>query len=509
MASLDELLSGESQTVEYKVRRSSNAKGYLKSVVAFANARGGTLVFGVDDKTHKIVGIPADDVFPEMDAIANAIMDSIEPQMLPEITLRTVDGKSLILVDVPAGRQCPYFIKTDGIENGTYVRVGATSRHADLDWVRELTQECAPEGFDRLVRRGFAITDERIETLCERMYEVARSHADTNRRGTLRKPTVSQLLTWGILKERDGEVLPTNAFLILEGDRELVVPLQCALFKGSSRATFLDRRDIAGDVMSQVEGAYQFVLEKMNMGADLGGVVRRDVFELPEWSVREAITNAVVHRSYVERSSVQVALYDDRLEVSSPGGIVRGFSLDRALSGQSRPRNEALAQAFLYMGLIEGWGSGIPRIMHEFEERGLRAPEFQDIDGMLRVNMWRPTAEQFAAFLHGWAVTDSSGLAPDNNSDNNSDNKSDNKDIKDNKSDNKLDGRQDVTSEEEVLLALIREDPSITQARMAELLGLSRSTVALMLARLQQAGLVRREGSRKAGTWVVVDGGGR
>lgn len=210
---------------------------------------------------------------------------------------------------------------------------------------------------------------------------------------------------------------------------------------------------------------------------------------------------SLAHRSYVERSSVQVALYDDRLEVSSPGGIVRGFSLDRALSGQSRPRNEALAQAFLYMGLIEGWGSGIPRIMHEFEERGLRAPEFQDIDGMLRVNMRRPTAEQFAAFLHGWAVTDSSGLAPDNNSDN-----KDNKDIK---SDNKLDGRQDVTSEEEALLALIREDPSITQARMAELLGLSRSTVALMLARLQQAGLVRREGSRKAGTWVVVDGGGR
>ena len=96
----------------------------------------------------------------------------------------------------------------------------------------------------------------------------------------------------------------------------------------------------------------------MNMGANLGGLVRREVYELPEWSVREIITNAVVHRS-----SVQVALYDDRLEVSSPGGIVRGFSLDRAFSGQSHPRNEALAQAFLYMGLIEGWGSGLPRVL--------------------------------------------------------------------------------------------------------------------------------------------------
>jgi predicted HTH transcriptional regulator len=348
MACLDELLSGESQTVEYKVRRSPSAKGYLKSVVAFANARGGTLVFGVNDKTREVVGIPAGEVFCEMDAIANAIMDSVEPQVLPEITLRTVDGKSLILVDIPAGRQCPYFIKADGIEAGTYVRVGATSRHADLDWVRELTQECAPEGFDRLVRRGATVSDEQVNALCERMYEVALSHADVERRDALRKLTKSQLLTWGVLKEQDGETLPTNAFLILSGSAEVVKPLQCAIFKGDSRATFLNRRDITGDVMTQVEGAYQYVLEKMNIGADLGGLVRRDVYELPEWSVREIITNAVVHRSYVERSSVQVALYDDRLEVSSPGGIVRGFSLDRALSGQSRPGS----------GHIRRWGIG-------------------------------------------------------------------------------------------------------------------------------------------------------
>lgn len=90
-------------------------------------------------------------------------------------------------------------------------------------------------------------------------------------------------------------------------------------------------------------------------------------------------------------SSVQVALYDDCLEVSFPGGIVRGFSLDRALSGQSRHRNEALAQAFLYMGLIEGWGSGLPRVLQEFKGRGLQRPEFEDIYEMLRVNLWRPT----------------------------------------------------------------------------------------------------------------------
>ena len=164
---------------------------------------------------------------------------------------------------------------------------------------------------------------------------------------------------------------------------------------------FLDRRDIVGDLMTQIDGAYQYALEKMNMGADLGGIVRRDVFEIPEWSVREIITNAVLHRSYIERSPTQLALYADRLEVSSPGGIVRGFTLDRALSGESRPRNEALAQAFLYMGLIESWGSGIPRVRREMAEAGLREPEFLDIDGLLRVNLWRPTADEFSNRLRG------------------------------------------------------------------------------------------------------------
>ncbi len=139
----DELLSGESQTVEYKKERSASSKSYVKTVVAFANARGGNLVFGVDDKTREVLGIPDERVLEDMDAIANAIMDSVEPQVLPEITVKSAGGKNLILVEVPVGRQCPYYLKSEGVEGGVYVRVGATTRHADLEWVRMLSQECA------------------------------------------------------------------------------------------------------------------------------------------------------------------------------------------------------------------------------------------------------------------------------------------------------------------------------------------------------------------------------
>lgn len=487
------LLSGESKAVEYKAERPGNSKSYVKSVVAFSNARGGVIVFGVDDKTREIIGIPSDRVFSDMDAISNAVMDSVAPQVMPDISVTTVRGKTLILLEVPAGRSCPYYIKSEGLENGVYVRVGATTRHADLEWARVLGQECASGGFDRLPRRGATVTEDQINALCERMYEVALSRASEDRRGFIRKVSKSQLVSWGVLCERDGELLPTNAFLILTGDSELVRPLQCAVFKDDSRATFLDRRDVSGDLMAQIDGAYLYALEKMNMGADLDGVVRRDVYEIPAWSVREVITNAVLHRSYVERSSTQVALYADRLEVSSPGGVVRGFTLERAMQGESRPRNEALAQAFLYMNLIESWGSGIPRVNRECAEAGLRKPEFADIDGLLRVNLWRPSADEFAARLrHEQPMrTDRQSMAVDRQS-------------------IAVDGQSievgvlpKASDRDKAVLELVGNGGEASASELAESLGLSKSRMRAVLQEMAGRGLIVKVGDKRYTRYVL------
>ena len=99
------------------------------------------------------------------------------------------------------------------------------------------------------------------------------------------------------------------------------------------------------------------------MGAEIEGEYRKDVYELPISAIREMIANAVLHRSYLDKSCIQVCIYDDRMEVSSPGTLYGGLDLETAKTGKSTCRNEAIAEAFHYMHIVEAWGTGIPRIL--------------------------------------------------------------------------------------------------------------------------------------------------
>ena len=97
---IEEILAGESKNIEFKETLPEKSIKYMKSVVAFANGTGGKIIFGIADKTREVVGFDKEDVFKKMDAIANAVSDSCEPAIIPDITLQTVDGKTVIVVEV-------------------------------------------------------------------------------------------------------------------------------------------------------------------------------------------------------------------------------------------------------------------------------------------------------------------------------------------------------------------------------------------------------------------------
>lgn len=382
---IEEILLGESKNVEFKVQRPERSIKYMKSVVAFANGKGGRIIFGVDDKTKEVVGIPEDKVFQEIDAITNAIFDSCEPTIIPDVYLQNINQKTVIVVEISAGRQKPYYIKADGLEDGVYIRVSGTTRPADRDMSRELYYECG-------------------------------------------------------------------------------------VFKGETRAVFVDKRDYGGPLWEQVENTVKFVLRNIHLGCRLEGVYRQDIYELPPDSIRELVVNAVMNCSYLQASHIQVAIYDDRLEITSPGGLLPGVTVDLMKEGFSKIRNRSLANAFAYMNLVEAWGSGIPKLIKAMKAYELRAPEFIDMEVAFRINLYRGQIEVI-------------------------DTKNDTNDIK---NDTKVDL-------ETRLVELIRRDSRITQKAMGKELSVSTITIKRTLAQMKQEGKIVREGSNRMGKWILID----
>ena len=414
----------------------------------------------------------------EDDAITNAISDSCEPTIIPDVYLQNINDKPVIVAEIRAGRQKPYYIKADGLENGVYIRVSGTTRPADRDMSRELYYECDAHSFDSVIRRDIEVTDEDIKKLCEQMKEVAIANSKSNlQRSAVKDVTKNVLLSWGILKKDENEkIYPTNAYVYLTGQGGLRSMIQCAVFKGTTRSVFLDRRNYEGPLWEQVDEAVRFDLRNIRMGCRLEGVYRQDIYELPPDSIRELIVNAVMNCSYIQASNIQVAIYDDRLEITSPGGLLPGVTIDLMKEGFSKIRNRSLANAFAYMNLVEAWGSGIPKLMQAMKEYGLREPEFIDMEVAFRINLYRDTKISLK----------------DTNEPNNDTNKPKN-------------DTNDTKTDLEIRLAeLIRKNPEMPQREMKEALNVSIITIKRTLSKMQMEGKVIREGSKRKGKWILI-----
>lgn len=475
----DTLFSGESKNVEYKVAVPEKSEKYMKTVVAFANGRGGRIVFGIDDKTLDIVGIDTDHIYKTMDAITNAISDACEPAIRPDVAMQTVQDKTVIVVEIFPGAERPYYIRSQGMVHGTYIRVAGTTRHAEGYMLKELILDGQNRHFDSEICQGITITDSEIEIFCKNLKETAiRNTWQETEKGKIKDITRNVLISWGILREEGGKVYPTNAYALMTGRMFQQPVIQCGVFKGTNRAHFVDRREFEGSIQEQMEAAYQYVLEKINMGMTIKGMYRQDVYELPTDSIRELIANAVAHRSYLEPGNIQVALFDDRLEVTSPGMLLNNVTIAKMMEGYSKPRNPAIANAFAYMKIIEKWGTGIPRLFEACREYGLPKPDLIDFDGDFRVNMYRRTEGEFG--VNG-ATTQTTQTTQTTNRD-----------------------PAGMSEEDISILKLIKKHPAMSQREYAEELGWTVNRVKYYLRKMKTQEIIRRIGNSHSGYWEVL-----
>ena len=306
------------------------------------------------------------------------------PQIIPDIEPLTIDGKTVIVVSVEAGKNRPYYLKSKGKDNGTYIRVAGTSRQAFPEKIKELEMEGARISWDELTCVGYPVSEDATEKLCQDI-EKFRKKAGMAEHSVKKE----QLINWKILKQSEGQLLATNAYALLTSDYFPFSKTQCAVFKGTDRAVFLDKREFTGPIYVQIEEAVDFVLRNIRLGATIDGLVRKEKYELPPEAIREMIINAHCHRNLLDESCIQVAVYDDRLEVTSPGGLYNGLTYEEVMNGHSKIRNKGIANIFSQMGFVEAWGSGIKRILSAAEEYGLPKPRFREFDNMFRVELFR------------------------------------------------------------------------------------------------------------------------
>ena len=477
----DTLFSGESKNIEYKITLPDKSEKYMKTIVAFANTQGGKLIVGIDDKTHEIVGVANEILFRLMDGIANAISDSCMPQIIPDIELQTIDGKTVIIVSVEAGKNRPYYLKSKGKENGTYIRVAGTSRQAFPEKIRELEMEGARISWDELTCVGYPVSKEATEKLCSNIENIREKAGMTER--SVKK---EQLINWKILKQSEGQLLATNAYALLTSDYFPFSKTQCAVFKGTDRAVFLDKREFTGPIYTQIEEAVDFVLRNIRLGATIDGLVRKEKYELPPEAIREMIINAHCHRNLLDESCIQVAVYDDRLEVTSPGGLYNGLTYEEVMNGHSKIRNKAIANIFSQMGLVEAWGSGIKRIFNAAKEYDLPEPQFQEFDNMFRVELFRNnsmTELEKEAGESSEKVRRRVGEGSD------------------------IIRGYELSDTQKKIVNLLLYDRQLSAAKIAEQLDMGSRSIEKNIKKLKELGILIRHGSPKNGYWEVIDCG--
>ncbi len=293
----------EGQTLEF-TRNLSTPEGALKTIVAFANTAGGTLLLGVEDKRRHVRGVrePLD----LEERLANLISDRIAPRLLPEIEILPWRRTQVLAVQVHPSPSRPHYLAREGLAGGVYVRVGSTNRRADPEMIEELRRFARGEAFDEQPMPGLDS-------------EVLDFRAASESFAPVRKLARRDLATSRLVTDHQGRKVPTVGGMILFGtDRERHFPaawIQAGRFDGADRSRIIDRTEIRSFPVRAVEEAIAFVHKHTLHGAEIGPVRRKERWSLPPVAVREAVINAVVHTDYAQRGApLRIAIFDDRLE---------------------------------------------------------------------------------------------------------------------------------------------------------------------------------------------------
>lgn len=452
-------LISECTAYDFKIMlEEKRPKSWLKSVSAFANGLGGSLFIGVDNDGI-VKGL--DDIQRVCETISNKIRDYMDP--LPEVEMiphKTDEGMNVLQLKVNAGNYTPYYYVGDG-QRVAFVRIGDESVPATAEHMVRLVLKGSNKTYDSLIT-DYRKDDNSFIILANEFKK--RTEQDWN---------TKYLLSFGLVTSKG---YLTNAGALFSDDCPLWQSrLYCTRWDGTEKGDAINDAEFTGNVLMLLREAMNFVKSNTKRGWEKLPDGRKNKPEYAERAVLETMVNHFIHRDYtVMGSEVHLDIYNDRLTVTSPGGMYNGMLIqDLDIKDvSSERRNPILANVMAQLDYMEKRGSGLTRICNETKALDGYRDELKP--------KFKSTPTQFQTIIFASSDTPNVG------------------EYDGDMSETKLTERQ------QKILNLIKESPTITGKQMSETLSVSQRTIERDLSVLQKLDVLKREGKDNDGVWIVI-----
>ncbi len=376
--------NGENSYIEFKIE-ATRPESIAKELVAFLNFEGGSLYIGVSDN-GKIIGVNLDEDLEEW--IMNICRNSINPPVIPIYEEIRIDNKNkLIKISVNKGTNKPYSLVNN---NKYYIRVGSTSREASQEELIRLLQESNYLHYEITPILASSINDlnkVKIQDYFEKREIDILDYND--------KEYQNLLINTEIMVEINNKksMSYAGALFFAKNIRKWVknAGVQLVRFEGNNvTGLVIDKKDIEGNIPDIIDKSVDFVNLHNKISEKFEGIKRIDVADYNKQVIREIIINAFAHRDWsLYGAKVRVYIFDDYIEIRSPGKIPNTLTLERIKMGISYYRNPLITQMLADYGYADKIGRGIMRIIKYHKEHKLKAPEFKEVGFEFMVRIWK------------------------------------------------------------------------------------------------------------------------
>ena len=338
----------ESERFEKKYKVTTNI---CKTVVAFANSKGGLIYVGIDDFGN-VVGV--EDADAEMLKVSSLVRDDICPELLQFVSIDAIEleGKTVLRVEVEPGDDPPYYLAAKGlVPAGVYLRVGPASMPANRSTIRRMIREADGDSFETRRSREQELTFEYAELTFKRQHVAFEERH------------------FGALGLYAADGFYSNLALLISDQNPY--QLKCATFNDDAFTEFLTRKECDGSIFQQFDEAFEFLDNASNLRSYFPSVYRVDVKDFPSEAIREGLLNSIIHRDYEATGPALVKANRTRMDFLTLGGLYN-ITVDAALDGHSSSRNPKLHAMFHRLGIVEAYGSGLQKIFTLYEHENLK-----------------------------------------------------------------------------------------------------------------------------------------